>query len=569
MAHEEAELPSVQIDRHPQYPLEGAGGLLTETERVRKAHATRLGRGGRWRASTWADPAGADVASQRWHGANHTSGKLAMNRSHVSRRTPRPLLGEEMVPHFPDRTRIGCVDRSKVTLVPNAAPNGTPSPDHSHRPKRALGLASTVSIGIGGMVGGGIFAVLGLSIELSRGAAPIAFLIAGGVAILTATSYARLSVAYPSRGGTVTFLNETFGSGIFVGGLNVLLWLSYVVMISLYAAAFAGYADSLLPGHPSAVVGHLFLSGIIIVVAVLNIARASIVGRAEEWIVAAKVAILVLVVAFAFHGTHLSRISPGAWPDPLAIIGGGMVIFVAYEGFELISNAAEDVRNPRRTLPLALYLSVGFTIALYVLVAIVTVGTLTISQVRGASSYVLAEAARPGLGQAGFVLVAVAALLSTTSAINATLYGTARLSWTIARSGQLPEAFDKKVWDRPIEGLLVTTGLTLVVANAFNLNSIALTGSAAFLVIFAAVNAAAARLAKRRPQRLLAITAAAACVASLIALILEERSRNPSGVVIVGGLVAGSFAMEALYRKFTHRVIPSHLALPPNTADKD
>jgi amino acid transporter len=202
-----------------------------------------------------------------------------------------------------------------------------------------------------------------------------------------------------------------------------------------------------------------------------------------------------------------------------------------------------------------------------VLVAIVTVGTLTIVQVRGASSYVLAEAARPSLGQAGFVLVAVAALLSTTSAINATLYGPARLSWTIARSGELPEAFDKKVWDRPIEGLLVTTGLTLVVANAFDLSSIALAGSAAFLIIFAAVNLAAARLAKSKAPRVLALIAAAACVISLVALILEERSRNPGGLAIVGGLVAGSFALEALYRKITRRVIPTHLAMPSNTAE--
>ena len=453
--------------------------------------------------------------------------------------------------------------------MPESAPKGTVPTARSDRPPRTLGLASTVSIGIGGMVGGGIFAVLGLSIELARGAAPIAFLIAGGVALLTATSYARLSVAYPSRGGTVTFLNETFGSGVFVGGLNVLLWLSYVVMISLYATAFAGYANSLLPGHRSDLVDHLLVSGIIIVIAILNIARASVVGRSEEWIVAAKVLILVLVVAAAFGGTHWSRLSSSAWPGPLAIIGGGMVIFVAYEGFELISNAAEDVRDPRRTLPRALYLSVGIVIALYVLVAVVTVGTLTLAQVRGASSYVLAEAARPSLGQAGFVLVAIAALLSTTSAINATLYGTARLSWTIARSGELPEAFDKKVWDRPVEGLLATTGLCLVVANAFNLNSIALTGSASFLIIFAAVNIAAAHMAKRTAPRLLAVVATAACVASLVALILEERSRNPWGVIIVGALVACSFAIEVLYRKLTRRVITSHLAFTQGTDDDD
>ena len=256
-------------------------------------------------------------------------------------------------------------------------------------------------------------------------------------------------MAYPSRGGTVTFLNETFGSGLFVGGLNVLLWLSYVVMISLYATAFAGYAASLVPGPTSALVEHLLVSGIIVVIAVLNVARASIVGRAEEWIVLAKLAILLLVVATALFGSDWARLSPTQWAGPLAIVGGGMVIFVAYEGFELIANAAEDVRDPRRTLPRALYLSVGIVIVLYVLVAVVTVGTLSFDQVRRASSYVLAEVARSALGPAGFVLVAVAALLSTTSAINATLYGTARLSWTIARSGELPEALDRQLWDRP------------------------------------------------------------------------------------------------------------------------
>jgi amino acid transporter len=410
------------------------------------------------------------------------------------------------------------------------------------------------------MVGGGIFAILGLSVGLARGAAPIAFLVAGAVTILTAVSYARLSVAYPSRGGTVTFLNEVFGVGVFVGGLNVLLWISYVVMLSLYASAFAGYAGSLLPGRQSSVVEHLLLSGIVVVIAGLNIARAAVVGRAEQWIVVLKLVILALVVATGFHGADWARLAPSQWADPLAIVGGGMVIFVAYEGFELIANAAEDARDPQRTLPRALYLSVGIVIVVYVLVAVVTVGALSFNEVHKASSYVLAEAARPALGGVGFVLVAVAAMLSTTSAINATLYGTARLSWTIARSGELPEALDHKVWNRPIEGLFVTTGLTLIVANVFDLSRIALMGSAAFLIVFTAVNAAAARLARRTARRFLAVTASVACTAALIALVVEELSRDPWGVVIVGGLVAGSFGVEIAYRKVTRRAMPPHLA---------
>ena len=110
-----------------------------------------------------------------------------------------------------------------------------------------VGLWGVVAIGVGGMVGGGIFAVLGLSVQITKGAAPLAFLLAGLVALLTARSYALLSKVYPSRGGTVTFLNRTFGAGLFSGGINVLLWLSYIVMLALYSQAFGSYAASFLP----------------------------------------------------------------------------------------------------------------------------------------------------------------------------------------------------------------------------------------------------------------------------------------------------------------------------------
>ena len=104
-----------------------------------------------------------------------------------------------------------------------------------------------MAVGIGGMVGGGIFAVLGLSVQLAQGGAPIAFAIAGIVALLTNYAYVKLSIAFPSRGGTVTFLNQAFGKGIFTGGMNVLLWLSYIVMLSLYASAFGSYGAVFFP----------------------------------------------------------------------------------------------------------------------------------------------------------------------------------------------------------------------------------------------------------------------------------------------------------------------------------
>ena len=110
-----------------------------------------------------------------------------------------------------------------------------------------MGFFPVFAIGVGGMVGGGIFAVLGLAAELSHGGTPVAFAIAGVIALITAYSYSKLSVKYPSEGGTVVFLNHGLGSGRLTGGLNNLLWMSYVVMLAVYASAFGSYGATFFP----------------------------------------------------------------------------------------------------------------------------------------------------------------------------------------------------------------------------------------------------------------------------------------------------------------------------------
>ena len=216
-----------------------------------------------------------------------------------------------------------------------------------------IGLLAIVAIGVGGMVGGGIFAVLGLAVELARGGTPVAFTLAGAVALLTTYSYAKLSVAYPSRGGTVTFLDRAFGPGMFTGSLNVLLWLSYVVMLSLYAFAFGSYGATFLPEAWQTVGKHALISVGVVAIAGLNLLSAEWIGKAEDWIVGLKVAILLLFVGVGLAGIEPSRIAPSAWSPPLQLAAGGMIIFLAYEGFELIANTARDVRDAARTLPRA------------------------------------------------------------------------------------------------------------------------------------------------------------------------------------------------------------------------
>jgi amino acid transporter len=412
-----------------------------------------------------------------------------------------------------------------------------------------IGLLAAVSIGVGGMVGGGIFAVLGLAVELAHGGTPVAFALAGVVALLTTYSYAKLSVTYPSRGGTVTFLDRAFGAGMFTGSLNLLLWLSYVVMLSLYALAFGSYGATFLPPEWQAIGTHVLITLSVILIAGLNLLSAELIGKAEDWIVIVKIAILLTFIGFGLAGVKTSRIVLDTWSPPLQLVAGGMIIFLAYEGFELIANTAGDVRDAKRTLPRAYYIAVGFVIVLYVLVSIVTVGNLPVDTIVAARDYALAEAARPFLGSAGFVLIAIAAMLSTASAINATLYGSARLSYSIARDGELPAILERKVWNQPVAGLLITTGLTLIVANFFDLTSIATVGSAGFLLIFAAVNTANALSASRTESRgWISVVGAAACVGALGALVWQTARTAPSKLWALAVLVGLAVIIEGGFR---------------------
>ncbi len=421
-----------------------------------------------------------------------------------------------------------------------------------------IGLWAAVAIGVGGMVGGGIFAVLGLAVQLAHGGTPVAFALAGVVALLTAYSYAKLSVAYPSRGGTVTFLDRSFGAGMFTGSLNVLLWLSYVVMLSLYAFAFGSYGATFLPKAWQTIGKHALISLSVITITGLNLLSAELIGEAEDWIVGLKVVILLLFVGAGLSGVETARIAPASWTPPLQLAAGGMIIFVAYEGFELIANTARDVRNVARTLPRAYYTAVVFVIALYVLVSLVTVGNLAVDKIVAAKDYALAEAARPFLGQPGFTLIAVAAMLSTASAINATLYGAARLSYCIARDGELPAMLERKVWGEPLEGLLITAGLTLFTANAFDLTSISTLGSAGFLLIFAAVNAANARRAAHTNSHVwISAAGAVACLAALGALLWQTATTAPAKLSVLAAMVALAVIIEGGYR-LTRRELRLH-----------
>ncbi len=411
------------------------------------------------------------------------------------------------------------------------------------------------------MVGGGIFAVTGLTVQLVRGAAPIAFVVAGAVALLTAWSYWRLTLRFPSAGGTVEFLNRAYGPGPLTGALNILLCFSYVILLAVYAYAFGAYGAKLVATdlREFGFWQRALSSGVVVALALLNYFGAALVVRSENFFNAAK---MVLLAMFVIAGLAMPmdwvRLAPDDWVGPVELVAGAMIIFLNYEGFELIANASPDIENPRRTLPIAYLGGVVIAIGLYVAIATVVVGHLDFPSIARHSDYVLSTAAEDFLGSAGGVLVVAAALLATSSAINATLYGSGRLAYLIARSGELPVSLERSIHGQPLEGMIGFAVLTLLAVNFLPLAAIATMGSAGFLLVFFAVNAANLRLsADTGGHRWMSALAAAACAIAFVAL-CGHTQRDPATrwhLWVLAGMVVGSFAVELAYRAVTGRTI--------------
>jgi len=424
---------------------------------------------------------------------------------------------------------------------------------------RTIGLSGAISIGIGGMVGGGIFAVLGEAVSLAHGATAVAFFFAGLVALLTSYSYAKLSVKYQNRGGTVVFIDNAFSHNLLSGSINFMLWLSYLVTISLYAVAFASYAQTFFRASTTPLLKHILISLAILLPVLINLLNASFVSKSETIIVLVKIVLLILIIVSGAFFVDIGRLSPTRWGASFSIIAAGMIIFVAYEGFELIANAAEDIKNPSSNLPKAFYGSILIVILLYVFIAVITVGTVPESQLLMAKDYALAVAAKPALGQLGFTIVSIAALLATFSAINATIYGNARLSYIIAKEGELPKILDEEKRNIPEMGVIITAFLSLIVANSINLTEIAIIGSASFLLIFFIVNVSAYKLHNETgANRGIILMACVASGAALATLLVHTFSSNFRAICVFLSFMGISVLFELIYGRlvrghFFHR----------------
>ncbi|MGH3037471.1 MAG: APC family permease [Gaiellaceae bacterium] len=351
-------------------------------------------------------------------------------------------------------------------------------------------------LGIGAMVGAGIFALLGEASTVAGSAVWLSFLLAGVVAALLGYNVVKLGVRYPSSGGLIAYLLQGFGNGRLVG---IASWLGYfaaiVIVCSMVAVAFGSYATSLFVGDDAwGGWDNVFTAGVVVAMTAINLIGARFVDRAQSLIVVVLLGVFAVFIVVTLVDIDADLLAFSGYPPFTDIVASVALTFFAYLGFSVITFSVGDLREPARELPRAMYLALAVTSVTYVLIALGVFGTLTVDEVIGYGETAIAEAARPTLGDAGFVIMAVAALLATASSVNATLYASSGLTSMLAEVGQFPPFFGRGSRLGSKSGLLITAAIVLVVSNLVDLSAIASVGSACSLLIFLLVGAAGYRL---------------------------------------------------------------------------
>jgi amino acid transporter len=411
-------------------------------------------------------------------------------------------------------------------------------------------------IGIGSMVGAGIFALLGEAAVIAGSAVWLSFLLAGVVTGLLAYNIVKLGIRYPSEGGLIEYLRQGFGNGRLLG---VAAWLGYaaafVVVAAMLAVSFGSYATTLFVGDDAwGGWDNLFASLLIVAMTLVNIVGATFVSRVASVMVVVLLAVFSVFIWVTISDVDFDLLAFSGYPSFAKIISSIALTFFAFLGFGVMTFTVAKLRDPERELPRAVLLALGLTTGLYVLISIGVFGTLTVDEAIGYGETAIAEAARPTLGDAGFTLMAVAALIATAGATNGTLFGAAGLTASLAEIGQFPPLLGPGSRLGRHGGLLVTGTLALVFANLADLSAIASVGSACSLVVFLLVGVAGYRLRSETGGSAAIVLLGMAATAVVLGFFAVDTLRNdPETFSAIVAMTLLAVALDLVWKRTRDR----------------
>jgi len=368
-------------------------------------------------------------------------------------------------------------------------------------------------VGMGAMIGAGIFVLTGLAAEIAGPAAILVFALNGVVTVLTGISYAELASAIPKSGGGYVFVREVFsGPTSFLMGW--MLSFAYMIAGALYALGFSSnfveFVHLYWAGLPTGPVWHILYALIVVgLFALLNAVSTEASGGAETIVTIIKIIILLIFAGFGAFAVQGGNFDPFFAKDnsSVAILQAMGLTFIAFEGYDLIATVTEEVENPRENIPKAIFISLIATVAIYLLVVWVAIGTLGAAKLGQAGETGIAAAATsfmptiPLLGE-GAALIVFGAVFSTISALNAVVIASSRVVFAMGRENQLPNPLGQISvrFGTPLAAVLVSAAVMLASVVFLPIEQVGRVSSLFFLVSFVVVNWSVIRLRNRRPN---------------------------------------------------------------------
>ena len=430
-----------------------------------------------------------------------------------------------------------------------------------------MSVRGAAFLGIGAMVGAGIFALLGEAAVVAGAAVWLSFLLAGFVTLLLAYNVVKLGIRYPSSGGLVEYLLQGFGNGRLLG---IACWLGYaaafVVVAAMLAVSFGAYAVSLFFGDGSwSGWDNVFASLLVVTVTLVNMVGATFVARIASLMVVVLLGVFAVFIAVTISSVDFDLLAFSGYPSFSKIVASIALTFFAFLGFGVMTFTVASLRDPKQELPRAMVLALGLTTATYVLISIGVFGTLTVDQAIGYGETAIAEAARPTLGDAGFTMMAVAALIATAGATNATLFASVGLTSSLAELGQFPPILGRESRLGRHGGLVVTATLVLVLANLVDLSAIASVGSACSLMVFLLVGIAGYRLRSETGARgsivLLGITVT---LVVLVFFAIDTLRNAPETLSAILGITLLAVVLDLVWKRVrARRGLPKESSVGP------
>ncbi len=456
---------------------------------------------------------------------------------------------------------------------------------------RDLGLFDATMIGIGAMIGAGIFVLTGIAAGVAGPGSLLAFALNGVVTLLTALAYAELASAYPKSGGGYAFITKAFpGPAGFASGW--MLWFCYIIACALYALGFGGYFWTFIQRFfpPVAhlifgVAGHdapaLIMTALVSIVFILiNMRGTAVTGNVENIITMAKIIILCIFIAFGLKRIFQIPTEAAKSFTPFLPNGAGGVImamgltFIAFEGYDLIATVAEEIKSPEKNIPRATIISLSVTIFIYLMVLVVCIGAI---QPKTGKSWqflgefketAIAMAAENFMPSIGVMMIIFGGLLSTVSALNATILASSRVAFSMSRDKMLPLSLSRIHPKRrtPHIAIAVTGVIVVAMALLFPIQVIGSAASVMFLLTFTMVNFSLIALRRKFPELkggfrvpLYPATPIAAIVLNKFLAVYQFKFDPRTWYIAMAWIVLGLFIYFMYFEKMTAADLPQVL----------